>query len=146
MFSRIARPLHRAACAASVGARRSASSAVATVRASSFPTNYVAAAAAFAAAAGVFTLNEQESRANALLGMASEDDVVALANRVKQLEMTVAGKANSAFVFIKPHAVNEKVAELLRAHMAANGIRVTGEGVLSAETIDELQLMYVRGG
>ena len=44
---------------------------------------------------------------------------------------------NTAFVFIKPHAVNDAVVALAKEHLAAAGCKVVLEGVLSAETIAE---------
>lgn len=69
-----------------------------------------------------------------------------LAQRVAQLEMELAGKTNAAFVFIKPHACNDKVKELVREHFKARGIRVTGEGTLDAETIDKQLLIDTHYG
>jgi hypothetical protein len=54
-----------------------------------------------------------------------------------QLEMDLAGKTNAAFVFIKPHACNDKVKALLSEHFKKRGIRITGEGTLDAATIDK---------
>jgi len=51
-----------------------------------------------------------------------------------------AGKTNSAFVFIKPHALKGNPGEveaLVKAKFADCGITVTDEGVYAAETIDE---------
>lgn len=67
--------------------------------------------------------------------------VEALSTRLKALEATVAGKTNSAFVFIKPHACNATVIELVRTKLAEAGIRVTGEGELDAATIDKNMLI-----
>ena len=60
-----------------------------------------------------------------------------LYTRTADLQCHVAGKTNSAFVFIKPHAANsDKVKALVKAHFKKNGIRVTNEGALDAATID----------
>jgi hypothetical protein len=51
-----------------------------------------------------------------------------------------AAKTNSAFLFIKPHAckgVPGAVEELVKQKLEDNGITVTGEGSMDAETIDE---------
>ena len=69
-----------------------------------------------------------------------------LAQRVAQLEMDLAGKTNAAFVFIKPHACNDKVKDLVREHFTSRGIRVTGEGTLDAETIDKELLIDTHYG
>jgi nucleoside diphosphate kinase len=44
---------------------------------------------------------------------------------------------NSAFVFIKPHAVNDKCVALLKQKLTAAGITITSEGTLSAKTIEQ---------
>lgn len=48
---------------------------------------------------------------------------------------------NQAFVFVKPHAVNDKVVELVKEKLKAAGLKVTGEGSISAEQIDEKSLI-----
>jgi hypothetical protein len=42
---------------------------------------------------------------------------------------------NTALVFIKPHAVNDKVVALAKDFLGAAGCAVVGEGVLTAEAI-----------
>lgn len=53
-------------------------------------------------------------------------------------EFTVgkAGKTNSAFLFVKPHACNDKVIAMVKEGLAAAGITVTAEADLAAEQID----------
>ena len=46
-------------------------------------------------------------------------------------------------MFIKPHACNEKVQDLVKEHFKRHGIRVTGEGTLDAKTIDEKLLIGI---
>merc|ERR1719499_2804998 len=48
---------------------------------------------------------------------------------------------NSAFVFIKPHAVTENVKALAKAGLQAKGIKILTEGSLSGEVIDEKKLI-----
>eukprot|EP00299_Pterocystis_sp_00344_P008863 c3535_g1_i1.p1 GENE.c3535_g1_i1~~c3535_g1_i1.p1 ORF type:complete len:486 (+),score=93.97 c3535_g1_i1:59-1459(+) len=48
---------------------------------------------------------------------------------------------NSAFVFIKPHAVTDLTKDLLRQKFAEKGIRIYKEGSLSAEEIDSKKLI-----
>jgi nucleoside diphosphate kinase len=48
---------------------------------------------------------------------------------------------NSAFVFIKPHAVNEKVKSLMTKGLAEHGITIVQEGSLDAATIDKNMLI-----
>eukprot|EP00446_Apocalathium_sp_SHHI-4_P083315 CAMPEP_0177490510 /NCGR_PEP_ID=MMETSP0369-20130122/31303_1 /TAXON_ID=447022 ORGANISM="Scrippsiella hangoei-like, Strain SHHI-4" /NCGR_SAMPLE_ID=MMETSP0369 /ASSEMBLY_ACC=CAM_ASM_000364 /LENGTH=341 /DNA_ID=CAMNT_0018967101 /DNA_START=18 /DNA_END=1040 /DNA_ORIENTATION=+ len=44
---------------------------------------------------------------------------------------------NSAFVFIKPHAVNDKVKELVKETFEKNNIKISKEGSLEAAEIDK---------
>merc|ERR1719248_341636 len=48
---------------------------------------------------------------------------------------------NSAFVFIKPHAVTDKVKALAKSGLEAKGIKILAEGSLSGKTIDEKKLI-----
>eukprot|EP00931_Biecheleriopsis_adriatica_P021647 TRINITY_DN140_c0_g1_i3.p1 TRINITY_DN140_c0_g1~~TRINITY_DN140_c0_g1_i3.p1 ORF type:complete len:343 (-),score=85.44 TRINITY_DN140_c0_g1_i3:423-1391(-) len=48
---------------------------------------------------------------------------------------------NSAFVFIKPHAVTDKVKKLARDCLKAKGIKILKEGSLKGEVIDEKKLI-----
>jgi nucleoside diphosphate kinase len=48
---------------------------------------------------------------------------------------------NSAFVFIKPHAVNEATKTLVKEGLVAAGLEVLTEGSLSAEEIDSKKLI-----
>jgi len=67
-------------------------------------------------------------------------NVPALVERVRALEVALAGKTNSAFVFIKPHACKGtpgKVETVVEEAFAAAGIRITAQGDMSAETIDK---------
>jgi len=48
---------------------------------------------------------------------------------------------NSAFVFIKPHAVTDKVKDLVKAGLEEKNIKVLAEGSLSGEVIDEKKLI-----
>ena len=74
---------------------------------------------------------------------AAEADAVAAATMadIDDLRVDLAGKTNSAFVFIKPHACNDSVTALVRETFAAAGIRITSENDLSAETIDKQMLI-----
>jgi nucleoside diphosphate kinase len=48
---------------------------------------------------------------------------------------------NSAFLFIKPHAVTDKVKALVADGLAKNDIKVVAEGALDAATIDKKMLI-----
>ena len=50
--------------------------------------------------------------------------------KVEALEVALAKRTNSAFVFIKPHAVNDKVVNLVKDTFADAGISILSEGVL----------------
>ena len=64
----------------------------------------------------------------------------AMTAKVNDLQVQLAGKTNSAFVFIKPHACKGtpgKVEELVEEAFANAGIRITSKGEMLAETIDK---------
>ena len=48
---------------------------------------------------------------------------------------------NSAFVFIKPHAVTEPAVALVRAALVSRGLTILGEGSISSEQIDAKRLI-----
>ena len=48
---------------------------------------------------------------------------------------------NSAFVFIKPHAVTDKVVALVRNNLQQRGITIDSEGQIDAKTIESNQLI-----
>jgi len=48
---------------------------------------------------------------------------------------------NHAFVFVKPHAVTPAVKDMVRAGLAAKGLKVLSEGDLSSEVIDKKKLI-----
>ena len=73
-----------------------------------------------------------------------DGNVAALQAQVNSLEVALAGKTNSAFVFIKPHACKGtpgKVEALVEDSFKKAGIRVTGSGSISAEEIDKNMLI-----
>merc|ERR1719440_1722664 len=57
------------------------------------------------------------------------------------MELSKLNMSNSAFVFIKPHAVTDKVKALAKAGLQAKGIKILAEGSLSGKTIDEKKLI-----
>jgi len=68
------------------------------------------------------------------------DKIYLLEKRVDEMQMALSGKTNSAFVFVKPHAAGkdgEKVEALVAQKLKESGIRVTGHGVITAESIDK---------
>jgi len=52
-----------------------------------------------------------------------------------------AAPTNSAFVFVKPHAVTPKANAMVKEGLEAAGLKVTSEGDLSSEEIDEKKLI-----
>ena len=42
---------------------------------------------------------------------------------------------NAAFVFVKPHAVTDKVVGLVKGYFTGKGIKVLGEGSIKAEEV-----------
>ena len=69
-----------------------------------------------------------------------------LEKRLASLEVAVAFKAHTAFVFVKPHAVNENVTALVKQHLAAQGISILSEGTIPAEEIDQHHLIDTHYG
>mmetsp|Transcript_3757 Transcript_3757/g.5421 ORF Transcript_3757/g.5421 Transcript_3757/m.5421 type:complete len:402 (-) Transcript_3757:185-1390(-) len=70
----------------------------------------------------------------------ADQKATALKEQVDDLQVQLSGKTNSAFVFIKPHACKGtpgKVESLVEESLKKNGIRITGKGVMPAETIDK---------
>merc|ERR1712005_40962 len=61
-------------------------------------------------------------------------------------EIEAGGAKHAAFVFIKPHAVTDKVKKLLNLKLESSGITVVSEGSIAAETIDEEQLIDTHYG
>eukprot|EP00439_Symbiodinium_sp_Y106_P073932 s989_g14.t1 len=59
----------------------------------------------------------------------------------KLLELKDRNLMNAAFVFIKPHAMTEKVKELAKTGLQKQGIKILKEGSLKAETIDQKKLI-----
>jgi nucleoside diphosphate kinase len=54
----------------------------------------------------------------------------------------VFGRAqNRAFIFIKPHAITDKVKDFVREHLRAKGVNIVKEGTVDAEVIDKSQLI-----
>ncbi len=73
------------------------------------------------------------------------EDMKQILSRLHKLEHQViqdeATRLNRAFVFLKPHAVNDKVDALLKEKLKKAGVVITSDGVIPAKTIDEKQLI-----
>lgn len=75
------------------------------------------------------------------------DGYKSIFTRVSDLQVQISGKTNGAFVFVKPHAADsEATITLVREHFKKHGIRVTGEGKISAEDIDSKMLIDTHYG
>ncbi|KAL7563468.1 hypothetical protein ACA910_004653 [Epithemia clementina (nom. ined.)] len=73
-----------------------------------------------------------------------EQQVSELQTSCQELQVQLAGKTNSAFLFIKPHACQnartvDQVQAVVEDTLRAHGIRITGHGAMTAETIDANQ-------
>mmetsp|Transcript_122281 Transcript_122281/g.351274 ORF Transcript_122281/g.351274 Transcript_122281/m.351274 type:complete len:396 (+) Transcript_122281:65-1252(+) len=69
-----------------------------------------------------------------------------LERRVRELEVGQAERTSAAFVFIKPHAVTDKVKALVAERFASEGIGVLSEGTIAAEQIDKEMLIDTHYG
>mmetsp|Transcript_25774 Transcript_25774/g.41670 ORF Transcript_25774/g.41670 Transcript_25774/m.41670 type:complete len:272 (+) Transcript_25774:73-888(+) len=80
-----------------------------------------------------------------VLDVANVDLIKNLESRVKQLEKDFAvlnaGRYNEAFVFVKPHAVTEKVKEIVKEGLEKAGITIKQEGNIAHDKIDQLKLI-----
>lgn len=59
----------------------------------------------------------------------------------KVVKLAASNPMNTAFVFVKPHAVTDKVKSLVKAGLQARGLTILAEGSLSGKTIDEKKLI-----
>merc|ERR1719482_2459095 len=64
-----------------------------------------------------------------------------LAKAIELAKLNKPAPKNSAFVFIKPHAVTDKVKALAKAGLEAHGIKILKEGVIKGEVIDKKKLI-----
>merc|ERR1719343_1477304 len=64
-----------------------------------------------------------------------------LAKTVEVAKLNKPAAKNSAFVFIKPHAVTDKVKELVKAGLEAKGLKILQEGSIKGEVIDKKKLI-----
>jgi hypothetical protein len=75
-----------------------------------------------------------------------EGRVAALEKRMNEPEIEAGGAKHAAFVFIKPHAVCDKVKTLMNLKLECSGISVLSEGSIPAETIDSKFLIDTHYG
>merc|ERR1719261_586798 len=64
-----------------------------------------------------------------------------LAKAVELAKLNKPPAKNAAFVFIKPHAVTDKVKELAKAGLEKHGIKILKEGSIKGEVIDKKKLI-----
>jgi len=69
-----------------------------------------------------------------------------LETRVSELEIDAASGKHAAFVFVKPHANNDRVKELLKSQLKGSGMAIVSEGEIKAEVIDEKKLIDTHYG
>jgi len=69
------------------------------------------------------------------------EHVAGLEKRLADLEVYHACKTHSAVVFVKPHAVTDRVKELVKDHLKKFHISILSEGEIPAEEIDSQQLI-----
>jgi len=104
---------------------------------------YAAGIAAVATAAFVAGKNQQLFSADCSASP-TVDRLAQLEAKVANLEKPVieaAGKKNSAFVFVKPHAVTNPTISLVKRKLAEAGITITREGSIDHSTIDKQMLI-----
>ncbi|CAE7413246.1 GLN1, partial [Symbiodinium sp. KB8] len=53
---------------------------------------------------------------------------------------------HTAFVFIKPHAVTDKVKTLVKDKLTEGGLTIKSEGAIKAEVIDKKKLIDIHYG
>lgn len=103
-----------------------------------------AAAGAAVAASAVYVMEERSPAQSDIAYAISADEMTIryLEERMNELQVSLSGKTNSAFVFIKPHACKGnpgKVEALVEEKLKSAGIRITGQGDMDAATIDKNQ-------
>ena len=76
-----------------------------------------------------------EGMLRAVSSVQSVEEVWAATKRV--FEEQASGPKNTALVFIKPHAVNDKVKALVTEHLKQHGVRILAEGTMGASHIKE---------
>merc|ERR1740121_2443574 len=79
-----------------------------------------------------------KTRAPQASGITTMDAFLAAAGLQRK---AAGGSTNAAFVFIKPHAVTEKVKALAKSGLEAKGIKILAEGSLTGAEIDEKKLI-----
>merc|ERR1719305_1017089 len=69
------------------------------------------------------------------------DAAACLAKAIELAKLNKPAPKNSAFVFIKPHAVTDKTKELAKAGLEKAGIKIIKEGSIKGEVIDKKKLI-----
>jgi hypothetical protein len=107
---------------------------------------FAGVAGAGALALSFWTSNCSPAAAEPLEQPSLEDRVAVLEHRMNEPEIEASAGKQAAFVFIKPHAVNEKVKYLMNLKLRASGMTIVSEGEIKAEEIDEKQLIDTHYG
>merc|ERR1719379_977679 len=68
-------------------------------------------------------------------------DAKACLDKCVEIDAWRPGPKNSAFVFLKPAAVTDKMKELVKSTLEAKGLKVLKEGSIAAADIDKKQLI-----
>jgi len=84
---------------------------------------------------------EGEKQGSVFDALEDMDADACLAKCVELAKLNKPAAKNSAFVFIKPHAVTDKVKELAKAGLEKHGLKILKEGSIKAEVIDKKKLI-----
>lgn len=109
-------------------------------------------AAAAAEASGAVSTKSVDAQGNATVVTVASENVATAASPDKKSEESPAdptplpGATHAAFMFVKPHACNEKVQTLVSEKLASFGISIRNEGLLEATSIDEKKLIDIHYG
>ena len=87
-------------------------------------------------------INLDDSKLGSVFDALEDTDAAACLSMLTELsKLNMPPPSNSAFVFIKPHAVTEKVKIIAKAGLEAHGITILEEGCIKAEKIDKHKLI-----
>lgn len=76
----------------------------------------------------------------------SSSQMASVEERLGAMELKAAKEENCAFVFIKPHAVTDKVKTLVTKRLGEAGIKIVGEGDIDGAKIDSDMLIDTHYG
>ncbi|CAK9036011.1 Glutamine synthetase, partial [Durusdinium trenchii] len=84
--------------------------------------------------------------AAACLKKCKEIAVTNITTKTTEETIQAGGKTHTAFVFVKPHAVHEKVKTLVKQKLMAEGLTIKSEGQIKSTVIDEKKLIDTHYG